>query len=49
MIETKNSKAELDFIVPIKSTTETESWGCGGGEKKAKKKNPGESTEQVKT
>ena len=23
--------------MPIKSTTETESWGCGGGEKKQKK------------
>ena len=37
----KSSKAQLDFIVPIKSTTTTV------GEKKGKK-NPKESTEQVK-
>jgi len=38
----QSSKALLDFIVPIKSTTTTE------GESKGKK-NPKESTEQVKT
>ena len=40
----KRSKAQLYFIVPIKSTTKTE---VGGG--KEKEKNPKESTEQVKT
>ena len=37
----KSSKAQLDFLVPIKLTTITE-----GGKRK---KNPKESTEQVKT
>ena len=40
----KISKAYLDFIVPIKSTTK-----MGRGRKTKKKKNPKESTEQVKT
>ena len=40
-IKKKRSKALLDFIVPIKSTTTTK----GGG----REKYPKESTEQVKT
>ena len=41
-IEKKNSKAFLDFIVPIILTSTT----TGGGKKK--KKNPKETIEQVK-
>ena len=39
----KCSKAYLDFIVPIKSTTTTDREEKGGG------RNPKQSTEQVKT
>ena len=42
--EKKSSKYQLEFIVPIKSTT---TMGVGGREKK--KENPKGSTEQVKT
>ena len=41
--EKKSSKYQLDFIVPIKSTT-TQS----GEQKEKKRKNPKEPTEQVK-
>ena len=42
----KSSKAQLDFIVPIKSTTTMVVGGRGG---KKEKKNPKESAGQVKT
>ena len=43
----KSSKAQVDFIVPIKSTTTTE--GGKKGKPKQNKRIPKESTEQVKT